>query len=257
MLLGLSRPPARNGDRPTGPRGYRGPSCTKPARPRSRPARSMMTLSPSTSWGDDTSSGGPFVTRRWSVSCSKASISRLTLGLSRAHQCNSNHHLCNRLSARWWSRDALNAVKTSASRMCSLICFPHFDRDSGVGTICPCPAPRAAIAVQSVEGLRLRAALSLAWSDLEMKRRFGTGGPWVCDDGVHRTRGTCAASCQQPAVCARRSRPPRATPRFALGVNSTPSSESYPSSSVSTMMITGELEASGPLRRLRAPLSQS
>ena len=54
------------------------------------------------------------------------------------------------------------------------------------------------MAAQSVDGLRLPAALSLAEGDLRMKHRCGTGGPWVCKDGLECARGACAASCHGP-----------------------------------------------------------
>ena len=99
---------------------------TEPARPRRRPASSMVTASPFPSWGDKTSSGGPCVTRWWRVSCSSVSSSGLTVGLARAQRCDSAHHMRSRLSSRRWSADSLIAVTTAASRMCSLIGFPHF-----------------------------------------------------------------------------------------------------------------------------------
>ena len=199
----------------------------------------MVTPSPSPSWGEDASSGGPCVARWWSVSCSRASSSGLTLGLSRAQRCDSAHHMRSRLSTQRWSTDALTAVKTASSKMWSLIAFPHFGRRSGAGTSCRCPAGGPAMATRSAEGFRLRAALSLAQSDLWTKHRYPTGGPWVCVVGLERAHGVSAASCLRPRACARHSRPPGATPQFVPGVPSTLSSELSPSSSLLTLTMSG------------------
>ena len=47
-----------------------------------------------------------------------------------------------RPSAWRWSTDALTAFKTAASRMCSLVGFPHFWQALWAGDQLPLPCPR-------------------------------------------------------------------------------------------------------------------
>ena len=112
------------------------------------------------------------------------------------------------------------------------------------------------MAAPSAEGLRLRDVPPLAESDLRTKHLCGTGGPWAYAGGVERAR-VGAASCRRPGFCAHRSRPPGATPRCVPGAPSIPSSASSPSSSRLSVMILGDLEAAGAVRRPRAPAGQS
>ena len=79
-----------------------------------------------------------------------------------------------------------------------------FRRRSGMGTSCPFPANGAAMAEQSVSGLRLRAALLLAESDLETKlevHQQQIDVLRVVTDNA--TRAATAASADATGACTR------------------------------------------------------
>ena len=233
-------------------------TCTDPAGPRPRPVSCVATASPSPSWGDDASSGGPCVARWWSVSCSRASSSGLTLGLSRAQRCDSAHHIRSTPSARRWSTDALTTVRIAASRMCSHIGFPHFWQALWGGDQLPLPCPWCSDGGAVGRGLAFAGCtvfcrersvdetLLWDWRALGLRRRTRT-----------RTRGLCRV-----LSAARSARTSLPASRGHSTIRARASQ--YPVVGVVPFVITvdhddnrGEPEVSGAVRRPKVPAGQS